>query len=104
SYDYGEGEFEGEVLIGQKGYPIYVANFDFSADPIRNYVSEKISTLSALPNCFFSYNPTGTTYNTGLFTVFAKISGNIYIGFEVGHWLNMADLVYLDYWRLVKAN
>lgn len=98
-----EGEFEGEIVVGQAGFSDYTFIFTETADPIRDYVSKEISELSVQPIGFYEYLPTGSVTGNGRFRTYVHISGNTYVGFNIDHVVDMRDLVYVDYWRLVDA-
>lgn len=90
-----DGEFDGELLIYQAGFPSYIASFRYEGDPIRRYV-EQVSSQT-LPEGFYQFD------GASEFSVYTKISGAVYVGFKIKHRLDMNDLVYVDYWRIIEA-
>lgn len=108
TYNLIEEGFQGDVLISQKGFMQYVFKTTSTNDPIRTYVDQK--TISSNPICFYSYDPSGTPPgesgmpSNGLFKVYTRIADtNKYVGYRLGHEVDMRPLIYKDYWRIVDA-
>ncbi len=66
--------------------------------------ADKIFGLSLPINkaVYYSLDLDGYEGNEQLF-VYVNISDDFYVGFEVVHWIDLADTVYSDQWRILRA-
>ena len=91
----------GLLIIGQGGFSRYESSVKGAViDPIRNYVEEKINATSGgvFSPAYYSYDSVNSK-----FFAYSKVKGNLYVGFEVRHEIDMSEVIYLDYWRLYQA-
>lgn len=91
----------GTIIVGQMGFSRYLSELGGGViDPIRDYVQEQISLISgnSLSPAYYSYNATTQT-----FFAYTQIKDSLYVGFEVKHEVDMRDIIYQDYWRIVQA-
>lgn len=91
----------GTIIVGQMGFSRYLSELGGGEiDPIRDYVKEQIAGASfqGMGVGYYSYNATNQT-----FFAYTQVKGNLYVGFEVKHEVDMRDLIYQDYWRIFQA-
>ena len=89
------------ITVGQMGFSRYLSLVSGgSIDPIRDYVTAQIAAASFqnLSAGYYSYNASSQT-----FFAYTQVKGNLYVGFEVKHEVDMRDLIYQDYWRIFQA-
>lgn len=99
-----------EIIFGQFGFSQYAVTMTAKSDPIRDYVDNKIAQVAPdipvdiNPKTYYKFDKTGGATNSGLMTVYTKIKDDSYVGFDVAHAVDMSDVVYVDYWRIHKAD
>lgn len=89
------------IVVGQMGFSHYLSLVSGgSIDPIRAYVAEQIAgaSLQNMSVGYYSYDASSQT-----FFAYTQVKGNLYVGFEVKHEVDMRDLIYQDYWRIFQA-
>ncbi len=87
------------IVIAQSGFAQYsVSMFEREIDPIREYVRGAIadSSIGAPSPAYYSF------VGNSLFA-YSHITGDLYVGFEVRHEVDMRPMIYQDYWRIYQA-
>ena len=87
-------DFVNDLLITKNGFIDETVNLRLTSDAIRNYVNEEINNIDANPNCFYDFNPIGSSTGDGIFKVYQKINGTFYGGFKVENEIDLSELVY----------
>lgn len=118
-----------EIIFGQTGFSQYTTKMTAVSDPVRDYVDNKIAQVvpdisdpiidyvddkiaqvvteipdENNPKAYYQFNKTGGAKSVGLMTVYTQIRDDSYVGFEIAHEVDMRDIIYQDYWRIVKAD
>lgn len=91
----------GTIIVGQMGFSRYLSELGGGEiDPIRDYVKEQIAGASFqnMSVGYYAYDASSQT-----FFAYTQVKGNLYVGFEVKHEVDMRDLIYQDYWRIFQA-
>ena len=91
----------GTIIVGQMGFSRYLSELGGGEiDPIRDYVKEQIAGASFqnMSVGYYTYDASSQT-----FFAYTQVKGNLYVGFEVKHEVDMRDLIYQDYWRIFQA-
>ncbi|MEN6544482.1 MAG: hypothetical protein ABFE07_00400 [Armatimonadia bacterium] len=92
----------GELIFAQIGFLSYTGKVTSNFDPVRTYISDSVA--SAFPNVFYSYSLTGgSTSGNEFFMVYSRLAGERYVGYKIGRFVHVSELVFADYWRLEEA-
>ena len=97
-------DFVNDLLITKNGFIDETVNLRLTSDAIRNYVNEEINNIDANPNCFYDFNPIGSSTGDGIFKVYQKINGTFYGGFKVENEIDLSELVYKNVWRITSCD